>query len=306
MTAGQHTRAEITSQPDCWAQAARRAARASRGLPAPGQATLVIGCGTSLYMAQAYAALREIAGEGRTDALPASEVSPATVADRGYAVVLAISRSGTTSEVRSVLAGLPATVGAQAITAVASSPIAHAVPEPVVLDFADEHSVVQTRFATSTLALLRRRLGTGLEPVIADGRRALAAELPPVLTPPGRAAHVVFLAQGWAVGLAAEAALKCRESAGAHSESYPALEYRHGPISIAGPQTLVWGLTALGPDLVADIAETGATVERGRLDPLAELVRVQRWAMAAAQTAGLDPDLPRHLTRSVVLAGDHP
>jgi glucosamine 6-phosphate synthetase-like amidotransferase/phosphosugar isomerase protein len=37
------------------------------------------------------------------------------------------------------------------------------------------------------------------------------------------------------------------------------------------------------------------------LDPLADLVRVQRLAVARAAARGLDPDLPRHLTRSVVL-----
>lgn len=306
MTAGEHTRAEIASQPDCWSEAAGRAGAARAGLPGPGDAVLVIGCGTSLYVAQAYAALREAAGQGRTDALPASEVDPAVVAGRGYRAVLAISRSGTTSEVRSVLSALPAGVRAQAVTAVAGSPVARAVADPVVLDFADEQSVVQTRFATTTLALLRRHLGADLGPVVADGRRALDGDLPPLLARGHDPVHVVFLARGWALGLAAEAALKCQEAAGARTEAYPALEYRHGPISTAGPATLVWALSPLGPDLVADIRAPGATVEQGRLDPLAELVRVQRWAVAAADAAGLDADLPRHLTRSVVLAGDRP
>ena len=37
------------------------------------------------------------------------------------------------------------------------------------------------------------------------------------------------------------------------------------------------------------------------LDPLADLIRVQRLAVARATARGLDPDSPRHLTRSVVL-----
>lgn len=303
MTGGRYIRAEIASQPDCWAQAARRAEDQPAGLPRAGDVALVIGCGTSLYVARAYAGLREAAGQGRTDALPASEVDRQILFARGYDTVLAISRSGTTTEVRSVLSLTPDGVPKRAITAVPDSPIARAVPAPVVLEFADERSVVQTRFATSVVALLRWAVGADVGRVIADGRQALTSYLPPLLDFGGGAAHVVFLARGWAVGLAAEAALKCRESAGAHSESYPALEYRHGPISIAGPQTLVWALSPIGADLVADIEATGATVEQGRLDPLAELVRVQRWAVAAADQAGLDADLPRHLTRSVVLAG---
>ena len=38
------------------------------------------------------------------------------------------------------------------------------------------------------------------------------------------------------------------------------------------------------------------------LDPLAGLVRAQRTAVALAAARGLDPDRPRNLTRSVVLA----
>jgi fructoselysine-6-P-deglycase FrlB-like protein len=40
----------------------------------------------------------------------------------------------------------------------------------------------------------------------------------------------------------------------------------------------------------------------GTLDPLAQLVQVQRFAVATAAARGLDPDHPRALSRSVVLA----
>jgi glucosamine 6-phosphate synthetase-like amidotransferase/phosphosugar isomerase protein len=45
-------------------------------------------------------------------------------------------------------------------------------------------------------------------------------------------------------------------------------------------------------------------LERGEassLDPMADLIRVQRLAAAIAEAHGLDPDQPRHLTRSVIL-----
>jgi CRISPR-associated protein Cas5a/b/c len=38
-----------------------------------------------------------------------------------------------------------------------------------------------------------------------------------------------------------------------------------------------------------------------RLDPLAELIRVQRLAVALAQQRGFDPDRPANLERAVVL-----
>ena len=37
------------------------------------------------------------------------------------------------------------------------------------------------------------------------------------------------------------------------------------------------------------------------LDPLAELIRIQRLAVALAERRGLDPDQPPHLERAVVL-----
>ena len=106
-------------------------------------------------MARAYAALREASGGGRTDAFPASEYPAA----RDYPFVLAICRSGTTTEVVRLLEQLPAESDSLVITAVAGTPAPAAARRRLVLDFADEESVVQTRFATTTLALLRASLG---------------------------------------------------------------------------------------------------------------------------------------------------
>jgi fructoselysine-6-P-deglycase FrlB-like protein len=101
--------------------------------------------------------------------------------------------------------------------------------------------------------------------------------------------------------LANEAALKLREAAQAWSESYPAMEYRHGPISLAGPTTAIWSLGNVDPAVLDDARTTGATVVRGLRDPMAELVSVHRTAVAFARAKGLDPDRPPHLTRSVVI-----
>jgi fructoselysine-6-P-deglycase FrlB-like protein len=79
------------------------------------------------------------------------------------------------------------------------------------------------------------------------------------------------------------------------------MEYRHGPISVAGPRTLVWAIGPVDPGVLADAADTGATIVDGRSDPMAELVLVQRMAVELAEAQGLDPDRPKHLTRSVVL-----
>ena len=90
---------EIADQPRCWELAAEAAARNSAALPPSGRRVCAVGCGTSYYVAQAYAALREQAGHGETDAYPASELP----LDRRYDHLVAITRSGTTSEVLNLI-----------------------------------------------------------------------------------------------------------------------------------------------------------------------------------------------------------
>jgi fructoselysine-6-P-deglycase FrlB-like protein len=285
---------EIASQPDCWRRAATLAASVAEVLPPDGSRVAAVGCGTSLYVARSYAARREAAGLGETDAFPASEF-PGT---RRYDVVLAISRSGTTTEVLRLLEGIGPATASVALTANGAAPAASLADRVVVLDFADERSVVQTRFATSALALLRAHLGEDLSRPIADAEAALEADPPARLE---RHERFVFLGHGWTVGLAEEAALKLREAARASTEAYPAMEYRHGPISLADEASLVWILGSPDPEVAADVVQTHATVRVASLDPMAELVLVHRLAVALAEERGLDPDRPRNLTRSVVL-----
>lgn len=288
------TEREIDSQPAVWERASRIVHEIASQLPSKGQRVAVIGCGTSYYIAQAVAAARESRGCGESDAFVASEMP----ASRRYESVIAISRSGTTTEVARALAGLPGGVRSVAISAVADTPVVVAADDAVLLPFADEQSIVQTRFATTVLALMRAHLGEDLGAPIADAEVALARPLPVDLS---EFEQFVFLGRGWTIGLAAEAALKFREAAGAWAEAYPAMEYRHGPISVAGPGTLVWWLGGAQPDLVADVRSTGASVVQSELDPMAELVTLQRAAATLAEARGLDPDRPQHLTRSVVL-----
>jgi fructoselysine-6-P-deglycase FrlB-like protein len=291
------TAAEIVTQPACWRRAAELAGTGPvrAALPPDGAAATVVGCGTSLFIAQAYAAAREAAGRGRTDVFAASDFPR----DRDCRCVLAISRSGTTSEIVDVLRGLPVGAVSILVTAVEGSPAARVAGRRVLLEFADEQSVVQTRFATTTLALLRASLGVDIEATALDAERALAAELP---LSPGAVEQITFLGSGWTVGLAHEAALKCREAAQFWTESYSAMEYRHGPISIAQPGRAVWPFGPLPGGLADQIRATGATlVDTSGFDPLGALVLAQRFAVAAAEHRGLDPDRPRNLTRSVIL-----
>ena len=211
--------------------------------------------------------------------------------------MLVLSRSGTTTDVvRAVqsLRPVPRVVG---ILGELGTPIAEICDDVVDLGFADEISVVQTRFATSALVLLRASLGQQLA-YLPDEARVMADSPLPAELP----RHVVFLGSGWTVGLAQEAALKCREAAGAWTEAYPIMEYQHGPIAAAGPHSLVWSLTPVPDFVAAAVVATGATLFAPQADPLAQLVAVHRLALRLAEAAGRDPDRPPHLARSVQLA----
>lgn len=296
-------RTEIYSQPDCWSMAADESARYAGQLPAPGERVGVIGCGTSLYIARAYAFLREQAGQGATDAWPASEAR----LGRDYDRIVALTRSGTTTEILATLdeyrqAGgtAPVTV----ITATAGSP-AQASGEAITLAEFDETSVVQTRFATSALALLRAHLGEDLTTAIVQAKEILAApqgEQERSLAAVRAAGQITFVGMGLGAALAEEAALKLREATQSWAESYHATEYRHGPISIAQPGRAVWSLGPLVPGFERDIARTGAHLEHQDVDPMAELVRVHLLCLLRAADLGLDPASPRNLTRAVILA----
>lgn len=289
-----HVSAEIASQPEVWREAAELAGRSAGVLPQPGERVAVVGCGTSWFVAQAYAARREALGLGETDAFAGSEYP----AGRRYDRVVAITRSGTTTEVLQLLDALRGEQRTLAIVGDPTSPGATAADDAVVMDFADEQSVVQTRFATAALTLLRAGLGEDVEPLAQAAEEAVTWEVP--------AEHLertqfTFLGRGFSVGLANEAALKMREASIAWAESYPAMDYRHGPISISDETSVVYLLGEEVPGLVEDVERTGALAVRFDEDPQVTLVRLQRLAVANAERKGLDPDAPRHLTRSIIL-----
>ncbi len=291
--------AEIASQPDCWLRAAGLAADVAAMLPAPGERVAVAGCGTSWFIAQSYAALREASGQGETDAFAASEMP----AGRRYDRVVILSRSGTTTEILDLLARVDGSTATVAITAAADSPVATAAGAVIALEFADEQSVVQTRFATSELALLRAHLGEDIGPAAAAARRMLDVPLPATLTGAGQ---FTFLGTGWTCGLASEAALKLKEAAGLWTEAYPAMEFRHGPIAVTRPGSVVWLLGQAPAGLTDEIAAAGGVARQAAGDPMAELVLVHRLAAAAARDRDLDPDRPRNLSRSVILTPAKP
>ena len=288
------TEQELTSQPEIWTQALALPADQLGLLPKQGEKVIVIGCGTSYYVGDSYAYLRNDAGLGRTRAAIPTELT--WIDDDEHIVV--ISRSGTTADVVEVVERYKGTHRITAILGDVETPLGELCDRIVHLGFADETSVVQTRFATTGLTTLRASIGLVPDSLVADARTALELPLP---ADPAKVKQVVFLGHRWTVGLSHEAALKLRESAGTWTEAYPVWEYQHGPISCAGPDSLMWVLGEVPEVVAADVRSTGATVYSNELDPQANLVLAHRLALALAREAGRNPDTPPFLNRSVLI-----
>ncbi|MEZ7826657.1 MAG: SIS domain-containing protein [Aquiluna sp.] len=288
-----HAETEIFSQPEIWEQTIAFYPKVAALLPKSGERVAFVGCGTSWFMSMAVADMRESMGLGESDAFTASEFP----LNRKYDRIVAISRSGTTTEVVDLLSNISNTPTV-IITAVAGSPVTEHADETVLLDFADEESVLQTRYATAVLALMRTHFGEDISHLAEQCRTILGTPLDAELL---QVEQISFLGTGWTIGLANEAALKTRESSQFWAEAYPAMDYRHGPISIAQPGRAVWIFGESPAGLEKNIADSGALLVTSELDPMVHLVLAQRVAVAISEGRGLDTDNPRGLARSIVL-----
>jgi glucosamine--fructose-6-phosphate aminotransferase (isomerizing) len=143
----------------------------------------------------------------------------------------------------------------------------------------------------------------------------------------------VYLGQGPFYGLACEGALKVTEMSVSYAQSFHTLEFRHGPKSIVGPETLLVFLLSesgyeaecealkemksLGATTIAVTNRTNEIVQNAsdlvidfQLD-VPEFARLvpylfvgQLLGLHAGLKKGLDPDSPRNLSRVVVLDED--
>ena len=347
---GRHTLSEIFSQPQCWSACLARLATGSElsaalQLARSGAEWLFVGCGTSYYLAQAAASVFNHC-KLLAHAIPASDLLmyPALTLHPGRDYIpVVISRSGRTSEtVRSAqMLEKDHNLRTIALTCADGQPLEAA--SSVTLKFldADEQSMVMTRSFTSMLLALQYLAATisGDE----DFRRALT-ELPLQVKPllkdiPQRLklfidsrnfADFVFLAQGPLFGIASECMLKVTESSSSYAQVFHSLEFRHGPKSIAGPETLITFLMsetsysaelelleemkALGAAtmVIANRVEDRAhrasdfAIELGLQSP--EYVRSAAFTIWGQLCGvyygikkGLDPDSPKNLTRVVEL-----
>ena len=311
----------ITEQFPLWQQAARLA------LPTldAGQTHVLIGCGTSYYLAQSVAAALNEAGI-RALAVPGGEwlYRPESYLPAGERPhILAFSRSGESTEtvqaaVRSRREGLHVT----ALTCEAGSSLANNADSVLYAPTHPEEGIVMTASASLMLLLglrlagleVTERLIRAAEQLLNDAQAQFAGAIA------GRT-HFVFLGAGSLFGVAQEGALKLQEMSLTYTQAYHPMEYRHGPISLVDERTaavLLYHPAAAGggDKLARDLSSKGARVIGfgGPGDPrfdltgdanaraLIVLPALQMLGECLAQAKGLDTLTPRHLTKVVTLA----
>ena len=270
---GQRTLANILSQPEAWAALAAEWPRHARALPASRSADRLIftGCGSAWYAAQALAHTATALLGVPAQAVPSSEIAfyPAvTCAGRGQDVLIALSRSGQTSEtLEAVLAFRQVARGpVWALTAVPDSDLARMADGLLDASAGDEDGIVQTRSISTMLVLglaaLAEAAGqsaqTALDRMPETAHDVLKAAQPLAGQFGGDAAiaRFFFLGSGPWRGIASEAMLKIKEMSHAHSESFHTLEFRHGLGANADEQSLV----------VAFLSDRAADAEHAVLD----------------------------------------
>jgi glucosamine--fructose-6-phosphate aminotransferase (isomerizing) len=348
---GELSREEILSQPQVWEQMLKEIpGRLEELRPGLSDARffLFTGCGSAYHVAlSATAAFR--ARGFRAEAATAGEVwlFPEQFSSQAHGQTWAcvgFSRSGETTETLEALRETDKrgafSVG---VTCEPQSPMAQA-RHVLLLEEAREKSIITTRSVTAMIlashlaADMLSGYGADLGEVagLPEACEQALKSAEPVCQRLARMEHLrkfVFLGSGPLWGAACEARLKMQETSLIHSESFPVLDFRHGPMAQLDEFSLVVGLLsqpagsgagwardlealrhyrALGGTVLAiceraeddlrqicqEIIELRSGLPDWRRQPL-YLPPAHLLAWHKAVCLGLDPDRPRHLARSV-------
>ena len=217
-----------------------------------------------------------------------------------------------------------------AITNVADAPMARAAAHCLPLAAGDELSVAATKtFINSVVAglalLADWQDDSGLGDAVAGLPKAFAKALTmdwsPLSDRLSRAQQAYVLGRGPGFAIAAEMALKFKETCGLHAESYSAAEVLHGPsaivherfpvLALAVEDAALTQITATAERLAAqgaDVFITGATAKgcttlpavtglHPLVAPLVNAVSFYAFVEGLARRRGFDPDTPPHLRK---------
>jgi glucosamine--fructose-6-phosphate aminotransferase (isomerizing) len=243
---------------------------------------------------------------------------------------IAISQSGRSPDILSTTKSAR-DAGAKVVALVndESSPLADLAHCAVPLSAGAETSVAATKSYITSLAALAHlvtewardeALADALNRAPADLERAWALDWTAGVDALRGAQHLFVIARGMGLGIAQEAALKCKETCALHAESFSAAEVRHGPqallrmgfpaLVLAQRDETLEGTRALAAELVergvevmaAGVDVPGAIVlpslaSHPAIEPLLRAQSFYRMANALAIARGCDPDRPPHLAK---------
>lgn len=266
-----------------------------------------------------------------TAGLPVASVGPSVASVYGRslrlerAVCIAISQSGRSPDIVSMLASARASGALTiAITNDPASPLAQAAEHCLPLLAGVEASVAATKtFAVSVLAGLAlvaewqddAALRDAVQAMPEGFARALALDWSVLADRLARAQSAYVLGRGPGFAIAAETALKLKETCALHAEAHSAAEVLHGPAALARDAFPVLALAvrdAAQAQLIAtaqrlagqgaDVFVTGADLPviaplHPLVDPVLLVVTFYAMAESLARRRGLDPDAPRHLLK---------
>ncbi len=340
MTPGATTAAELRSAPEVVAGMLEELDAAAAELaPRVRAAVGFVGCGSShLLGGLAASVLRSGAGVAAT-AVVASEVGPAEAAGLAGHPVVAISRSGRTTETVEAVAAARAGGASEVVAVVCDvrSPLAAAADAVVALTEAAEQAVAQTRSVAAVLAfaLLLAERAAGRQggaaalqrslDVVAQRHDAWAAEAARLaqrwvgLDGGGTAGRLVLLGGAERWWLAREGVLKATEMARAHALAERVLEVPHGMIEglttadtvvvLPAPEGVAARREAAAVqrlrDLVGTLVVVGVDAFTAGDAPVpalpGQLHALHLLALALADANGVDADRPVRLAPYLVL-----
>lgn len=266
------------------------------------------GCGTSYYLSQTGSFLFEHITGIKTKAVPASDILmfPENVFNSSEKnILIPISRSGTTTEIVKA-AQLTRTRFNIPTLAVSCDPESTMIKESdlsLTFPFEKEDSVIMTgSFTTMLMSIMCIASLVNEEYVaipdlkkLADLSAGIVDEYESTLKSisfDNSLTDFVFLGQGPFYGIANEAALKMQEMSISNSQSFHALEYRHGPMSTANEHTLITILCS----------ETGEAYERVLISDLKKLGA--RILVFRSKAKNIEPKLADFLITNVNSFGD--
>ncbi|MCD6449568.1 MAG: SIS domain-containing protein [Thermotogaceae bacterium] len=282
-----------------------------------------VGCGSSYYLAIAASRYFSLKLGIETKAVPAGEIVfayPENAGKESKKSAVLISRSGETTEVLYALEKFKENgVKAFGITLGKDSSLEKDPDISIVLPM-EEKPVVMTKSFVSmlfSLEYIASKLSGNVETLrkLVDDFESSFEKIKAFVSSKKElfgAHHHVFLGEGVYEGVARECALKLEEMSITKTESYSALEYRHGPKALVEKGVAVHifkkGLEeeeklkkelkemgAIVVDVESDIGLSSSYPE----DAFLKVVYGQFLGLKIAEEKGVNVDSPRNLTRVV-------